>query len=45
MADKDIKKYVSKDGKTTFIKDKVTGKRLVQNSSGSFIANDKKFEK
>jgi len=46
MSNKDIKKYISKDGNTTFIKDKTTGKRMVQSKNGkSYIANDKKFEK
>lgn len=42
----DVKKYTSKNGQTTFIKDKTTGKRMVQSKSGKAnIANNKKFEK
>ncbi len=42
----DVKKYESKNGQTTFIKDKETGKRMIQTKSGkSYIANNKKIEK
>jgi hypothetical protein len=41
-----VKKYESKNGQTTFIKDNETGKKMVQSKSGkSYIANNKKFEK